>query len=155
MARLPALKTQMTDEDRYIEVLVRQMAEGKHPRDIARRVYPNRRQGREGREVNRLRKNLYRRLRSLALRDPRVAQGLVDSARLDLMVGLGPATRALVGRGARGRVDAIKLIYEASGFHNPRVQHEHSGEINIKLDVPRPSYEDTRSEEVTDADVVD
>jgi hypothetical protein len=69
------------------------------------------------------------------------------------MVGLVPATHALAGRAARGRPDAIKVLFEASGFHNPRVRHEHSGEIKIKLDMPRPAF--GSDDEVVDADVVD
>src|SRR5262245_44274567 len=45
-----------------------------------------------------------------------------------------------VGRRARrGRIDAAKLMLEVTGIHNPRVQHEHSGDIKITLDLPRPA----------------
>ena len=44
-----------------------------------------------------------------------------------------------VGRRARrGRIDAAKLMLEVTGIHNPRVKHEHSGDIKITLDLPRP-----------------
>lgn len=62
---------------------------------------------------------------------------------------------ALVRRAKRGNVPAIKLAMEASGFHNPRVQHDHSGEIAITIKgLPRP----TRTEDidhVVDAEVVE
>jgi hypothetical protein len=48
------------------------------------------------------------------------------------------AVSALARRSMRGRTDAIKLQGEVSGFHNPRIQHEHSGDINLKLVLPRP-----------------
>lgn len=49
-----------------------------------------------------------------------------------------PVAEAVIRRGKRGRVDAAKLIFEASGFHNPKVKHEHSGDISISLNMPRP-----------------
>lgn len=70
-----------------------------------------------------------------------------------MAAGLIPITDALIRRAAKGRPDAIKLAYEASGFHNPRVKHDHSGEINIKLDMPRPKQ--VESGEVVDAEVVE
>lgn len=97
---------------------------------------------------------LYRKLRRIALNNPLVAQGIAEEARLHLMVGLPKASEALAARAGRGRPDAIKLMYEASGFHNPRVQHEHSGEIKVKLEMPRPKF-DADAGHVVDADVVD
>lgn len=84
--------------------------------------------------------------------DPRIAQGVAAAAKVDLLVGLKPVVRAMVRRGARGRMDAARIILEASGFHNPRVKHEHSGEVTIKLDMPRPKFE---QDEIVDADVVE
>lgn len=51
-----------------------------------------------------------------------------------------PSTVEAVARKARaGRVDAAKLIFEASGFHNPRIQHDHGGEVVISIrNAPRP-----------------
>jgi hypothetical protein len=55
-----------------------------------------------------------------------------------------------------GKPDAVKLVFEATGFYSPRVQHEHSGDINIKLQIPRPAGEiEASAEDVTDADVVE
>ena len=72
----------------------------------------------------------------------------------EMVEGLIPATQALGKRAARGRPDAIKLLFEASGFHNPRVKHEHSGDINIHLDMPRPERV-VDEDQVVDAEVVD
>jgi hypothetical protein len=126
----------------YVVALADRIGNGEHPRDIARRLHPH---------DQRQRRLTYKRLRYLALRDARVAAYIADDARLELLVGLKPAVRGLAGRAARGRPDAARVILEASGFHNPRVKHEHSGEIKIKLDIPRPTIDG----DVVDADVVD
>lgn len=71
-----------------------------------------------------------------------------------MVEGLEGAAEALVRRAHRGRPDAIKLLFEATGFHNPRVQHEHSGEIEIKMTaIPRPPAVD--EDGVVDAEVVE
>lgn len=49
------------------------------------------------------------------------------------MLDLGPAVRALGRRAARGNIPAIKLALEASGFYNPRMEHHHSGKIEVEL----------------------
>lgn len=123
------------------------MAAGIHPREMARRVYPNRDD--RGKRIN-----LYRKLKRIALNQPIVAKGISDEAKLSMMVALVPAAEALGARAARGRPDATKILFEASGFHNPRVQHEHSGEIKVKLEMPRPKF-DSEGGHITDADVVD
>jgi len=108
---------------------------------IARKLYPNDRKARLA---------CYMRVRRRALSDQRVAQRIQEDAKINMMVALGPAVAALGGRAGRtGRTDAVKLLAEMSGFHNPRVQHQHSGEIKIKLELPRPEYD------VPDADVVE
>lgn len=87
--------------------------------------------------------------------DERLAMMIVADAKGEMMMGLIPATEALTRRAAKGRPDAIKLLYEASGFHNPRVKHEHSGDIKITLEsVPRPTFQ-SDDDDVVDADVVD
>lgn len=48
-----------------------------------------------------------------------------------MIEGLVDVTEAMVRRGSRGNVPAAKLVYEATGFHNPRVEHKHSGKVEI------------------------
>jgi hypothetical protein len=56
-----------------------------------------------------------------------------------MKAGLIAGVQRLTDRAVHlGKPDAIKLLMEASGFHNPRVDHKHSGDINIKLTIPRP-----------------
>src|SRR3982751_3620137 len=71
--------------------------------------------------------------------------------RIEAMGMTGMAVHALGRRAQRGRVDAIRLAFEVSGFHNPKVQHnhEHSGTIDINLKMGG------RPEPVVDAEVVE
>jgi hypothetical protein len=62
------------------------------------------------------------------------------------------AALALGRRAKKGNIPAIKLLFEATGFYNPRIEHEHSGEININFKgLPRPD----RHEDVTEADGIE
>lgn len=72
-------------------------------------------------------------------------------SRAESMLLTPVAVHALGRRAARGRVDAIRLLFEISGFHNPKVQHnhEHSGEIKISLEMGG------RPEPIVDAEVVE
>jgi hypothetical protein len=144
MANLPVLTDSETEIDRFSDAIGAQMARGLMPMDIARKLYP---------DDHKKRLAAYMRIRRRALSDERVVRRIQEEVKLTFMAGLGPASRALVARAARGRPDAIKILYEASGFHNPRVQHQHSGEIKIRLEVPRPAF--GQDDEVVDADVVD
>lgn len=94
-------------------------------------------------------------LRRLTRNSYQFQQLIAEMAHGEMVAGLGPATSALMRRAKKGRPDAIKLAFEASGFHNPRVQHEHSGDIKITLEsIPRPTFQGD-DEDVVDADVVD
>lgn len=78
-----------------------------------------------------------------------VAKGQAISA-------LPDATEALIRRACKGNIPAIKLLYEATGFHNPRVQHEHSGDISITLKgIDRPAVVDDHQDPIVDAETVD
>jgi len=143
---IPDKKADLEREERFREALADAIHAGKRPAEIARQMAPN----------DRARQKAIRtRVRRMLYSDAQLAVGLSRRAQVEFLMNLGDMSRAVSSRASRGRIDAARFMAEASGFHNPRVRHEHSGEINIKLDVPRPSYEDTRSEEVTDADVVD
>lgn len=85
--------------------------------------------------------------------DPRLVQEVASMAQGEMTVALGPAVVALGSRARKGRPDAIKLLFEATGFHNPRVKHEHSGDIKISLSMPRPKFDADAT--VADAEVVD
>jgi hypothetical protein len=78
----------------------------------------------------------------------------------ELRAGLPASIAALVRRASKGNVPAIKLAMEASGFYNPRMEHHHSGKIEVELKgVPRPAptTDEDHSNEATiyEADVVE
>lgn len=123
---------------RYLEL-------GLTPADIARKAAPG---SRKRRKV--LRTKIWRALEG----NPELQARIAARAQAKMAAGLIPMTDALIKRGQRGRPDAIKLAFEASGFHNPRVKHEHSGDIKISLDMPRPARVDDDAD-VIDAEVVD
>jgi len=66
-------------------------------------------------------------------------------------------TAAMVRRAKRGRVDAFKFLMEMSGIHAPRVQHQHSGQVELVLtQMPRPANTNKElNESVVDAEVVE
>lgn len=76
-------------------------------------------------------------------------------AQITASAGIVPVMDAVVKRAKRGRIDAAKVVFEVTGFHNPRVQHEHSGEIEVKITgLNRPSTVETQ-DSVVDATVVE
>lgn len=109
--------------------------------------------GRMAKGNRRKERALRRKFRQMAARDPLTREILQMAAGGELMAGLPGAAQALARRASRGYIPAIKLLFEATGFHNPRMQHEHSGEVVIRLEgIQRaPVVED----EVTDAEVVE
>jgi hypothetical protein len=69
-----------------------------------------------------------------------------------MMLGLPATSMAVVRRASKGNIPAAKLLFEATGFHSPHIQHEHSGDINITIHTaPRPE----RTLDLVDADVVE
>jgi hypothetical protein len=146
VANLPAVQNQSSDEPtEFHHRLAEQFAAGRRPAEIAKAVYPND-------PVKR--KALRRRIWATIHKDPQMAAASASRVQAEMIMGLPLAARALMRRAHKGRVDAIKLAFEATGFHNPRVQHQHSGEISVKVTMPRPPpVED--DPQVVDADVVD
>lgn len=74
------------------------------------------------------------------------------------MLDLGPAIRALGRRAARGNIPAIKLALEAAGFYSPRMEHKHSGKVEISFTgvMRAPLTEDvSKADAIVDADVVE
>jgi hypothetical protein len=143
VTNLPATRTKVPLET--AETLAESFRRRETPPQIAKRIHPTNKAARK-----RLRHQLWR----LAATDPDIAEAISLRARATLMVGLGPMVAALVRRAEHGNVMAIKLAFEASGYHNPKVQHEHSGEVTIKLDMPRPNYE-AMGGVIEDAEVVE
>lgn len=70
--------------------------------------------------------------------DPEFQAMMAAQAQGAMVMSVPPVAGAVIKRAMRGRTDAAKLIFEATRFHNPRVKHEHSGDISISLNMPRP-----------------
>lgn len=126
-AQLPAPKS--SGPSPWDEAVALALASGRKPTEIARRLAKG-----DPEKAKHYRKKLARKTR-----DPAFKQAVAEASQSTMLLGIPGAVNALVRRAHRGRPDAIKLLFEASGFHNPRVQHEHSGEVNIKLTMPRPA----------------
>jgi len=77
----------------------------------------------------------------------------------EVITELPAIMEAIVRRAKRGRTDAAKLAFEIVGFHNPKVSHEHSGDISVTLNMPRPERVENPhaqlEEPVVDAEVVE
>lgn len=144
VANLPAIQENSSvqeADDRYLEAIADQIAAGHRPDDIARRIHPN---------DPAKRKKLRRRIWYSVYHDQRLAERIGIRAHGELLLALVPATMGLARKAKRGDVQAVKLLTEASGFHNPRIKHDHTGSIEVKLTMPRPERP-----EIPDAEVVE
>lgn len=94
-------------------------------------------------------------IEKMANEDLAMLAGLGMAAKGRLALDLPEAARAVGRRAKRGNVPAAKLLFEASGFHSPKMHHEHSGDININVKVAkRPDpVQDTTA--IDDAEVVE
>jgi hypothetical protein len=88
-------------------------------------------------------------VRSDAIFQARIA----EQAKAEMHMGLVGAGRGLAKRAGR-RTDAARLLLEVTGLHVPHQKVEHSGDITIKMDLPRPRSVDVTSEEIPEATVV-
>ena len=100
-----------------------------------------------------------KRIQTLLATNSHTQAQIAMAAQAQMWAGLIPATEALVRRASRGRPDAIKMLWSATGFHNDKVQHEHSGDIAITVKVARPTRVVDRTAlddpSIVDADVVE
>lgn len=148
MASSPS--TELAEVPRKEEVLQDVVAtlihNGRKPGDIAKAVHP---------DDDRKRKQLRHKIRRWTYESEDFHRRVAVRTHGTMVMGLGPAAQALVRRAGRGNPTAIRLLFEASGFHNPKMQHEHSGEVTIKLEMPRPPVVADEAGQVTDAEVVE
>lgn len=91
------------------------------------------------------------------IQEPSFQDMMASIAMGELRSGLPMAVQALVRRAQKGNVPAIKLAMESSGFWSPRMEHKHSGKVEIAFTgVNRaPLVEDSIAAEVVDATVVE
>lgn len=96
-----------------------------------------------------------RRLMREIRRDPRFEEFILQEAHHDAVAALPRAVAGAARAASRGRMDAVKWIGEATGFHNPRVDHNHSGDIQITMNIPRPVRDEEAPVEIEEAEVVE
>lgn len=85
---------------------------------------------------------------------PVVQEILAANLQAELILNTGSHIKALNRTARNGRVDAIKLAFEASGFHNPRTEVNHSGEVQITIKgLPRPAP--VEDDTIADATVIE
>ena len=145
---VPAPKSSLSVGQRRLrEKVAALIADGIDPPEIARKI---------AKGDERKAKTWRHKIRLWAAHDEYFRALLHSHAMGTLVEGLNPATAGISKRAGRGRIDGAKLLLEATGFHNPRVDHKHSGDIKIKLDIPRPVRAHEQDDPaIVDADVVE
>lgn len=129
----------------FEEQVLNLLADGWTVGRIAKHVAPNN---------PKKRKVMRQKIRRIANR-PEVQEAAGLMAKANLVLGVLPTSEAIVRKAVAGRVDAAKLVFEASGFHNPRTEVAHSGDIQITIKgLPRPEQVVDETV-VSDADVID
>jgi hypothetical protein len=136
------------EKDEFRQLILPHILDGLLPPAIGKKLYG------DGEESKEERRSLVARIWQFLATDKKLGDAIHAHAKGVLTAGLVSASHGLVNRAASGRPDGIKLLYEATGFHNPKVQHEHSGDIKVTLNIPRPG-EDADTQEPIDAHVVD
>lgn len=95
-------------------------------------------------------------LRRWAATDEVFQRAIALEAHGQLGVDLVRVVKAVGNRAARGNPNMARLAMEASGFHNPKVDHKHSGEVKITLSgIPRPTAGQEDPPTITEAEVVE
>jgi hypothetical protein len=154
MANLPATTEADKPQEltRVDEIIFDALSRGVPPDQVPRRLA-------KGNKV--LYKKLRYRMKTMWSYDY-IQYAVQERVRAMAMAGMVASMPALVRRAQRGRIDAIKFLGELSGVHNPKVSHEHSGDVNLRfIAMPRPdqaTVDQTQpqlEEPVVDAEVVD
>jgi hypothetical protein len=124
------------------ELILEQLSYGKHPYQVAAALGKG-----DPKKTTRWRRKIKRWLSS----DLAFQQAIAGEVQLIEVMDLIPAAQALGKRARRGRTDAIKLLFEVTGHHNPKsqVDHNHSGSIDINLKMGG------RPEPIVEAEVVE
>lgn len=83
-------------------------------------------------------------IRRTAFTDKEFREQVAQKIKAVALLDMGAAVQSLIQRAIdTGRPDAVKLALELTGVHAPRVEHEHSGEVAISFNLPRPAPVDT------------
>jgi len=90
-----------------------------------------------------------------ASKDELFQQEIAALAHGSLILDTLRVAKAVGNRAARGNPNMARLALEATGFHNPKVDHKHSGEVKITVSgLPRPTAGPDETPPV-DAEVVE
>ena len=111
-----------------------------------------------GRGDKRRERTIKQQIRRLASEDEWLQQHIGAAAKGALILGMEDVTDAIVRRASKGNMPAAKLAMEASGFHNPRMDHHHSGKIEVEFKgINRAPLvvDDIAAEPIVDATVVE
>jgi hypothetical protein len=128
---LPKAKEDLSPrEERWHQAIAEALMDGKTPGQIARKLAKGDMQKYH---------HYYGKVVRLARRDALFQARMLQMAKGDAFLHLGSSVAGLGRKAALGRVDAVKLLWEMTGLHNPKVQHEHSGGIEITVSIPRPA----------------
>lgn len=132
MASLPkTVDSSAVEPSKAHEYIVNRLERGETPPQIAKRLAKG-----DKKKAKALRRKIWRMVRN----DPLMQRAIVERTQAQSLAAMPAAIGAASKRAARGRMDAVKFLGETSGVHNPRVKHEHSGDIKITLDMPRPAF---------------
>jgi hypothetical protein len=156
VAGSPALANQSSSlsakEERFQRLVAEAVAKGYTASQIANRLANG--------DVKKYR-HYYGRVKRMIQRDPLFRARMADYAMGEYVMGIVPTAQAISRRAARGRMDAARFLMAATGVYNEKVQHEHSGEVQVTLAINRPAQVEDRTkrmdleEGIVDAEVVE
>ena len=151
MAHLPEPTSKSPERTELMNIelaILKAAEEGKTIKDIAYKLVP------AGKGTWIKRQKLIVKLEKLVVESPLLTEALFNKGKVRLMTAVPDITDSLSIRAQEtGKPDAVRLAFEASGFHNPKVQHEHSGDISISLNIPRPDVPKPQAIESTAVEV--
>lgn len=125
----PAQKALSPREERWQEAVAEALIAGKTPAQIARRLSKG--------DMKRYH-YVYGKIRRLTRRDSIFQARMLEMARGNALCHLGPSVAGLGRKASYGRPDAVKLLWAMTGLYNDKVSHEHSGDIQLHINIPRP-----------------
>lgn len=100
-------------------------------------------------------------IRRMAATNPHCQAAISEGVQGTAWLGLIAANNAMVARAGRGRMDAVKFLFALTGVYSEKQQVEHSGGIELNLNIGRPAPVTDRTkrmdleEGIVDAEVVE
>lgn len=144
--------------DKLRSLIVKELSQGGNEVSIARKLVPLGSGDRPGKGDNLKRQLIRERIRRMIANDPRTVAAIHEAAISLAQQGVLPAILGMNEMAARGKMDAVRPLLEMTGVHNPKKQVEHSGTVEIVMNIPRPPQAgaaELESGDVIDAEVVE